>query len=901
MKRFFRLLSVPVMCLMMLFSLCVNTYAEERKTVRVGYVIDYLDDSEITHKTGSSYEYLQKISCYTGWQYEYSYGTHDELVTQLMAGQIDLLTDMPYIEEYTDRIDYSSYVQKNENYYLYANENNNSLTDITPEEVETLTVGVVDNSFQNEMWYKWQSDRHIEAHTVYYPSRTELIVALINNEVDAMVMGSRISDYGFRPLYHVGEGSLYFAVSEGNEILDELNDALEQIITVDPDYNESLVLKYTTTEVDTKYPNEKEAAWLKEHDNTIRIGYMTDNMPYSDVDEDGNVTGILSVLVSQLENTYGVTVKTIPFSSVKEMTEADRDGLIDLVGPNFGDFALCEQNEKLQSDPISTTTLTAVYRDELSFDSIAVCDSRIMYHDAVLTVYPDAELTLFDNEFDAIRSVYRGYTDTTLILTSQIGSYRDNEILQRLKTAEIVNQVELCMFSSVDNAALITLVNKAIALSRIDLSGSALKDEEVNTMSVQKFLSQNSVFLSCLAVLIIAMLVFFIYYYAKMEKEAMVAKEQAQAANRAKSTFLFNMSHDLRTPMNVILGYSQLAMEHPDDPEKVKKYLSSIEHAGGILLSIINNVLELARIESGKITMETETVNLEDDWRETLNMFEQPCLEKNIRLVSSCELIHPIHTICRTQYTEILMNLMSNAIKYTPENGIVSCHVKEMDDGIHLEVSDTGIGMSEEFLDHVFEQFEREHNTTYSGVEGTGLGMRIVSQLIQKLNGKIKVESTKGVGTTVRVLLPACPASVSELPQKTEKKISEREHGNHHVLVVEDNELNAEIVSEMLKAEGVQVTAARNGQQCLDLLKQKENHYDLILMDIQMPGLNGYETTEMIRNSEDETVRNIPIAALTANAFEEDKEAAMKAGMNAHLGKPVRREQLKDLLDQFLG
>lgn len=393
------------------------------------------------------------------------------------------------------------------------------------------------------------------------------------------------------------------------------------------------------------------------------------------------------------------------------------------------------------------------------------------------------------------------------------------------------------------------------------------------------------------------------------QQEALTeAKEKAQAANDAKTAFLFNMSHDIRTPMNAIMGFTDLLEKHQDEPEKRADYLRKIQDSSTVLLSIINNVLEMARIEKGTIELEETAWSIEQFNDSLYSVFEEMMVQKGIQFTCHIEVTHQ-YVYCDTiKLREVFLNILSNAYKYTESGGSVSMEIRELPcerEGYALyetKISDTGIGMSEEFVPHLFEEFAREKSTTDAKIEGTGLGMSIVKHLLSFMEGTISVKSELGKGTVFTVVIPHRITEKSALPNLAKDNLNLKQFKEKRILLAEDNELNAEIAITILEESGFIVEWAEDGRTCVDMLKEKSpGYYDVILMDIQMPNMNGYEASRCIRELSDEKLAKIPIIAMTANAFEEDKKEAFRAGMNAHLAKPiVVKELMKELSNNLI-
>ena len=394
----------------------------------------------------------------------------------------------------------------------------------------------------------------------------------------------------------------------------------------------------------------------------------------------------------------------------------------------------------------------------------------------------------------------------------------------------------------------------------------------------------------------------------ELNAKLQVAVEKAESANRAKSTFLFNMSHDIRTPMNAIIGYADLASRHLDDPAKLEKYMENIQVCGQNMLMLLNNVLDLARIENDKTEIEYSVSDVEKDFRNCIAMFQNQADSKGQTLTVTARLQHPYVYADIPHLTEVCTNLVSNAVKYTGACGTIHCDItqkpgkKEGWCDTVITVADNGIGMSQEFQKHIFEPFERERTSTVSKVEGSGIGMGIVKKLVGLMGGTVEVESKIGVGSTFTVTIPCRIASQEERQAKRDTTSSDKKSlSGTKILLAEDNDLNAEIAVELLQEEGCTVDRAKDGVECVDMLEKAANGtYQLILMDIQMPVMNGYDAAKKIRRMDDLPKADIPIIAMTANAFSEDKQAALDAGMNDHISKPINMNVLVPTIQKYL-
>ena len=394
----------------------------------------------------------------------------------------------------------------------------------------------------------------------------------------------------------------------------------------------------------------------------------------------------------------------------------------------------------------------------------------------------------------------------------------------------------------------------------------------------------------------------------KREEELREAKLKADCANKAKSTFLFNMSHDIRTPMNAIIGYAELATRHLKETEKLGRYLEKIQICGEQLLSLLSNVLDLARIENNKIEIEYAVSNVHECFENCVTMFQQQAESKNQTLSLTEQIMYPYVYMDAPHLSEACFNIISNAMKYTNKGGTISCNVMqktcEKEDWCNMiiTITDNGIGMSEEFQKHIFETFERERSTTDSHIEGSGIGMGIAKKLVDLMNGTIEVKSKQGEGSKFTVTIPCRKASKEDSIVKKGGNLGDKNCLNGvRILLVEDNEINTEIARELLMEEGCIVDTAKDGVACIDMIEKAEaDYYKLILMDIQMPVMNGYDTALAIRKMNDAKKSRIPIIAMTANAFAEDIQKALSVGMNAHVAKPIDMNILVPTMMKYL-
>lgn len=423
---------------------------------------------------------------------------------------------------------------------------------------------------------------------------------------------------------------------------------------------------------------------------------------------------------------------------------------------------------------------------------------------------------------------------------------------------------------------------------------------------------QALVFLVAISIAVLATAICYLMLHRKQREklyteEIRKSAEKARKANEAKTRFLFNMSHDIRTPMNAIVGFSGLLEKSIHDEKKSLDYIKKIRVSSDILLTIINQVLEMARIESGKITLNPESVNIREMVEAMNTVFESSLTKKSLEYQCSLNVVHDQILCDKTKMEEIILNVVSNSIKYTNPHGKITVSIDELDSedeknaNYKVVVEDNGIGMSQDYLPHIFEEFSREHTSTETRVAGTGLGLPIVKSLVDRMGGTIEVESEEGKGTRF-IMKFSFPVSLENQVREKEKQnipdITEKLEGKR-ILLAEDNELNAEIAETVLVEAGIEVKRVEDGLQCIEELKKMpENYYDVILMDVQMPNMDGYTATQRIRDLDDSRAE-IPIIAMTANAYDEDRRKAQEAGMDGFLAKPLDVDEMMRLLGKI--
>ncbi|MDO4484164.1 MAG: transporter substrate-binding domain-containing protein [Clostridia bacterium] len=881
---------------------------EEPRVVRVGYVNvkTYEEGGEGEYKRGAGYEYLQRISYATGWKYEYVHASFKECLEMLMRGEIDLMGNVSYTPERAEHILYADIPQGLDNYWLFTSAAHPELLQGDISALNGCTIGVTDGTVQETILNEWLAAKNIDAAVVGCQGYDDLMARLDRGELDAIATSDLSLSYHYQGITHIGISEYYFAVAANQpELLQELNAALHEIQDADENFNGKLASKYEYMMASNMILVEEEKQWLADHGNTIRLGVLDNYMPFAGV-ENGKTTGIITALVDCLEQDYGIDVTVTPYADYAALKSALHAEEIDLAGPFISDYYFAEQNGLVVTEGILRSTPVVLFRGNdyaSAIKTVAAPEQSVMTPGMARILFPDAEIIPCKTPLDCMQAVVDGKACSMVIPSARINILRTNPMIKYLSIAELSEKLEICMLTTRSNRRAATILNKVISHASASLDGvvyaqsmeSGLHLEDV----VRKYFWQILMFLGVITVALSVLS----YMLVRNKRKLVNALSDAKAASAAKTNFLFNMSHDIRTPMNAMMGFRDLLEKHQDDPVKRQDYLDKIKAADEVLLSIINNVLEMTRIEKGTLELDEIAGGVDQFCDGISSMFIEMMVEKNIRFTTRANVEHGFVFCDITKTREIFINLLSNAHKYTQPGGSVEMAVEEIPSGregyatFRTTVKDTGIGMSESFLPHIFDEFARENNTTDARIEGTGLGMPIVRRLVDFLGGTIEVDSRKGVGTTVTITMTHRIATQEDCAAQVDKAIDPGLFAGKRILLAEDNELNAEIAIEILQEAGFTVDHAEDGQICCDMLeKAAPGYYDLIMMDIQMPHLNGYEAAVAIRRMNDPVKAAIPIIAMTANAFEEDKREAFRCGMNGHLAKPIN---VKDVLRQL--
>ena len=887
--------------------------AEEAKyrTVRVGwYEGTYNTTGPDGRRRGYSYEYQQAVAAHTGWKYEYVEGSWAELMSMLKKGEIDLLGGISYAEERSDSMLFSELPMGEDKYYLYVDP---AHTDISTSDLSTLNgkrIGMLPDSVPARMFHEWEKSHGVSAQQVDITGADDVRQKLQNHEIDGFILNEspQWERDNISAVLLIGGSYNYFAISKKRpDLKEELDQAMQKIVKENPFYIEDLYKRYCSAN-SLETLTDEEQNWLEQH-GAVRIGYLKNDVGVSFADtESGETVGIINDYVSLASGCLGeqaIEFQLTGFDSQEEELQALKDNRIDMIFHMNQNPYEAEQNDIILSNTVfevNVAVLTGVEKfDENGENTVAVSRGNLLGKWYISFNYPSWKIREYDTSAEVEKAVQSGEADCFVVKAGQ-----SLKILadSKMRSVFLTKSSTSCFAVTRENTTLMNILNKTIQTlpdSRLS-SQFYVYENEPGKVTLTEYIKDNLLVVSIGFIGAVLVIVWIIVYLLIKARKAQI---QAEKANAAKSDFLFNMSHDIRTPMNALLGYNELMKRELTDP-KLLDYQEKMEQSGNLLLSIINNVLDMARIESGKVELDEDYVKIRDIYQGIYKIFQVEAEKKGIHLEMEYDVQHE-HVICdETKNREIFLNLISNAVKYTASGGRVTIRITELDCDrddyvrIRTQVIDTGIGMSEEFLPSLFDAFARERNTTVGKVAGTGLGMPIIKKNIDMMGGTIEAESKLGEGSKFTVTLEYRIADKSYYEQDTEKSSdmdeTDRINGKH-VLLAEDNDLNAEIAEFILEDMGLMVDRVEDGVQCVARIEQKPaGTYDLILMDIQMPNMDGYKATQAIRRLADKEKSGIPIIAMTANAFEEDRKKALEKGMNGHIAKPVDIEKMRKIL-----
>ncbi|MDO5448112.1 MAG: transporter substrate-binding domain-containing protein [Clostridia bacterium] len=932
--------------ILMMFSL-LSTFAfaagtdkkAEVKTIRLGYFSfqSYLDGaSEDEPKSGYAYEVLCEVAAINNWKYEFVYGDFNELYKMLLNDEIDILPCLVYTEERAETHLFSDEEIYAEQYYISTlKENAKDFDDIS--DLNGKRISSVDGTYQNIVFLEWCEANNVHPILVLTPSFDDSWRQLDDGEVDFILnIDNAAQDSGYTSLVSIGAGSSRFAIAPGrDDIRQSLNDAINTIYDINPFALNHIKEKYLNDSLSSYKLPDDEREWLEQH-NVIRIAGFENDVPYTYTDKKGNPTGVYPDAVESMfeKLDVDVTIEWKFYKSLQEMHQALFDGEVDLVCPDYWGQYFAQENDVVLSERLQSVNMGLLYGEktkENGIKRIATPASKLGIYFSKDT-YPNAEIIGCNSVDECVRMVASGKADAAIAHVTALQE-ASQKYLRPFNVKTLVSSCPICFSANHESGMLIRIMNRGILLiSDTELQELETKHATNKDYELLNFIRENILFVFVMLLFVVLIIIYAIQRSMTSRKlgknlneitrqkeiieadevELRIARDAANMASRAKSTFLFNMSHDIRTPMNAIMGYSDRLLRHMEDKEIVADSARKIKSSGDYLLSLINDVLDMARIESDKVKVEVDIYDIKARGDKLCDIFEVDMQKKDLTFnVDLGNVTNRIVWYDSLKLRQIMLNLISNSIKYTPVGGTITHTMEQLESDkpgygkYRIVVADTGIGMTPEFLEHIFDQFSRSDDSITKETQGTGLGMSIVGKLVDLMGGTIDIQSEVGKGTTITVDLDlklATEEEIAEFNSKNEAELNEVSLEGLKILLVDDNELNREIAQDVLEEEGCKVVAvAENGQIAVDKVAASlPGDFDVILMDIQMPVMDGYEATRQIRALEDKALASVPIVAMTANAFDEDRQNALDAGMNDHVAKPIDIPKLRQALSSFM-
>ena len=898
------------------------------KVVRVGSFEDTFNYvNEKGARKGYGYELLETLSGYAGWQFEYVTCDWSDCFEKLKNGEIDIIGGISYTEDRTQEMLFSDEPMGVEKYYLYADL---SRADISASDFKTLNgkkIGVLMGTEPEVMLAEWEEKYGLKTEHVNISNNEDVKQKLANHEIDCFVSleESFWAERGISTITRVGESGIYYAINKNRpDIKEELDDAMRALDEAVPFYTADLYKRYFSMDY-TPILTGEEKAWLRKH-GAIRMGFLASDSGVSTFDPaTGEFTGVITDYIQFAADCLGnqeLEFQLVGYDSKEAELDALKSGEIDMIFHCDQNPNLAEEYHFACTNTTWTSNLMAVtnkqHFNENNVNRIAVPQNKLSLKKYLAFYYPQWEIVDCDTQEDAARLVKDGQADCFVTGISSENKYSKK---YSFYSVPLVNPVRSCFAVNSGNRSLLSILNKTIKAMPVNMLAGALAmyKSSARKVTLSDFIKDNFfkvMLISSIAVAVVLLTILMLLQKARKAEAAarkaasdtqelnaklQVAVEKAESANRAKSTFLSNMSHDIRTPMNAIIGFTTLALSNIDDTDRVKDYLGKTLASSNHLLSLINDVLDMSRIESGKIHLEEVEVNLSDVLHDLKTIVSGQIYAKQLELYMDAMDVTDEDVYCdKTRLNQILLNLLSNAIKFTPAGGTVSVRVRQLAGKVRgcgqyeFRIKDNGIGMSQEFAQKIFEPFERERTSTVSGIQGTGLGMAITKNIVDMMGGTIEVQTAQGKGTEFTVCVPMR----AQTEQRPVEKITELE--GLKALVVDDDFNTCDSVTKMLVKVGMRAEWTLSGKEAVLRARQSiemSDAYHAYIIDWRLPDMNGIEVTRQIRSLNDDT----PIIILTAYDWSDIEVEAKAAGVTAFCSKPMFMSDLRETLMSALG
>ena len=898
------------------------------KVVRVGSFEDTFNYvNEKGARKGYGYELLETLSGYAGWQFEYVTCDWSDCFEKLKNGEIDIIGGISYTEDRTQEMLFSDEPMGVEKYYLYADL---SRADISASDFKTLNgkkIGVLMGTEPEVMLAEWEEKYGLKTEHVNISNNEDVKQKLANHEIDCFVSleESFWAERGISTITRVGESGIYYAINKNRpDIKEELDDAMRALDEAVPFYTADLYKRYFSMDY-TPILTGEEKAWLRKH-GAIRMGFLASDSGVSTFDPaTGEFTGVITDYIQFAADCLGnqeLEFQLVGYDSKEAELDALKSGEIDMIFHCDQNPNLAEEYHFACTNTTWTSNLMAVtnkqHFNENNVNRIAVPQNKLSLKKYLAFYYPQWEIVDCDTQEDAAKLVKDGQADCFVTGISSENKYSKK---YSFYSVPLVNPVRSCFAVNSGNRSLLSILNKTIKAMPVNMLAGALAmyKSSARKVTLSDFIKDNFfkvMLISSIAVAVVLLTILMLLQKARKAEAAarkaasdtqelnaklQVAVEKAESANRAKSTFLSNMSHDIRTPMNAIIGFTTLALSNIDDTDRVKDYLGKTLASSNHLLSLINDVLDMSRIESGKIHLEEVEVNLSDVLHDLKTIVSGQIFAKQLELYMDVMDVTDEDVYCdKTRLNQILLNLLSNAIKFTPAGGTVSVRVRQLAGKVRgcgqyeFRIKDNGIGMSQEFAQKIFEPFERERTSTVSRIQGTGLGMAITKNIVDMMGGTIEVQTAQGKGTEFTVCVPMR----AQTEQRPVEKITELE--GLKALVVDDDFNTCDSVTKMLVKVGMRAEWTLSGKEAVLRARQSiemSDVYHAYIIDWRLPDMNGIEVTRQIRSLHDDT----PIIILTAYDWSDIEVEAKAAGVTAFCAKPMFMSDLRETLMSALG
>lgn len=921
---------ISIVCIVVLSSFCSVTTEVSGKnatrTVRVAvqnypcYLLMHEDGSV----TGYVYEYLQTIAQYTGWEYEFVEMDLAEAIEAIKTGEIDLLPGVQYTDERAQYMDYSSAPMGEGGTVLCVmpEKNTHAFNDFAS--FDGMRIATLNGSVRTEEVRERLAEYGAEAEFVVFDSDTEAKKALEDGKVDAVLMSNSRCEEKYKIVARVSNMPVYFALNQWDSSLKEETDyAMELIHLQNPYYEAELDKKYYGDVIEQVLLTSEEIAYVNNVGAiTVAISEEMEPLEYFD-QEERHYAGIVMDFYNLISEYTGLEFMFVARGEEETLKAQIKEDEVQLIGSMINDEELAGGLGVRLTDTYYKCSLTAVVNNKVEnyYDksiTVAVQQGYSVFQKAAQNLgYTD--IIYYESLEACIDAVNKGTAAMTLIPTYSRERLVEHAYYRNISSFTLPDtdyEFSIGVSQNTDGE-LYSILNKAIAAidqeTRNGLVIANLENTKLSNISWKDFLAEHILLIMGIG-LVISCVMAVITYWRYLERKRMnevlqESVEQAEYARRAKDDFLSRMSHDMRTPMNAIIGISTLGEEEAQD-EASRDYFKNILLSAEFLLGLINDILDMSKIENTDFTLHPVRYSIADFTRQIESSIVPLCRQKNITFLFEKEEIGAeIAVIDRLRFEQIMINLLTNAVKFTPSGGTIELRIKslEMKGRISRKrfiIRDNGIGMSPQFMEHMYEPFAQEHSTLMERTEGSGLGLAIVNKLISMMGGTIQCNSEPGKGTEFIIEMDMEICEQQESAQETEKRQQKQEYHlkGKKILLCDDHPLNTQIARKVLEKQGIQVITAVNGSEGLRIFSESETGaFDAILMDIRMPVMDGLTAAKKIRQLAREDAKRIPIIAMTANAYEEDREKSQNAGMNEHLAKPIEPSHLYEVLEAFIG